>query len=59
MEDLFVLFESCARLYRLQKIKTMGDVFLATAGLLEPVDAALSAAVSCALMISERAVSTF
>ena len=53
--DLFVTFESCARRHGLEKIKTMGDAFLATAGLLEPVDDALHAAVSCALAISEEA----
>ena len=53
--NLFVIFESCARRHGLEKIKTMGDAFLATAGLLEPVDDALHAAVSCALAISEEA----
>ena len=53
--NLFVTFESCARRHGLEKIKTMGDAFLATAGLLEPVDDALHAAVSCALAISEEA----
>jgi class 3 adenylate cyclase len=53
--NLFVTFESCARRHGLEKIKTMGDAFLATAGLLEPVDDALYAAVSCALAISDEA----
>jgi adenylate cyclase len=52
--DLFVVFESCARRHGLEKIKTMGDAFLATAGLLQPLDDALHAAVSCALAISEE-----
>jgi len=51
--DLFVTFEECARLHGLEKIKTIGDAFLATAGLLEPVADPLRAAVSCALGISE------
>src|SRR6476661_10635454 len=36
-ESLFSTFESCARRHGLAKIKTLGDAFLATAGLLEPV----------------------
>ena len=53
--DLFVAFENCVRLHGLEKIKTIGDAFLATAGVLEPVDDALRAAVSCALAISDEA----
>ncbi|MGH9627470.1 MAG: adenylate/guanylate cyclase domain-containing protein, partial [Bryobacteraceae bacterium] len=53
--DLFVVFERCARRHGLEKIKTIGDAFLATAGLLAPVDDPLGAAVSCALAISEEA----
>jgi adenylate cyclase len=53
LASLFVTFESCARQHGLEKIKTMGDAFLATAGLLKPVDDALHATVSCALAISE------
>ena len=52
---LFVSFEECARLHGLEKIKTIGDAFLATAGLLAPVADPLRAAVSCALAISEAA----
>jgi class 3 adenylate cyclase len=53
--DLFVAFEECARLHGLEKIKTIGDAFLATAGLLEPVADPLRAAVNCALAISDAA----
>src|SRR5262245_48513302 len=53
--DLFVAFEECARLHGLEKIKTIGDSFLATAGLLEPVGDPLRAAVRCAISISEAA----
>jgi adenylate cyclase len=53
--DLFVAFEECARLHGLEKIKTIGDSFLATAGLLEPVADPLRAAVRCAIAISEAA----
>ena len=55
LESLFSTFESCARRHGLEKIKTMGDAFLATAGLLEPVGDPLCTAVSCALPISEEA----
>ena len=53
--DLFVAFEECVRSHGLEKIKTIGDAFLATAGLLQPVADPLRAAVSCALAISEVA----
>lgn len=55
LRDLFATFENCARRYGLEKIKTMGDAFLATAGLLQAVEDNLHAAVSCALAISEEA----
>jgi class 3 adenylate cyclase len=53
--DLFVLFEECARRNGLEKIKTVGDAFLATAGLLKPVPDPLQAAVNCALEIAASA----
>jgi len=53
--DLFVLFEQCASRNGLEKIKTVGDAFLATAGLLSPVADPLRAAVSCALEIAAAA----
>ena len=53
--DLFVAFEECVRLHGLEKIKTIGDSFLVTAGLLQPVADPLRAAVSCALAISKAA----
>jgi CheY-like chemotaxis protein len=49
--DLFIMFEECARRNGLEKIKTIGDAFLATAGLLNPVADPLRAAVNCALEI--------
>ena len=52
LSDLFVLFEECASRYGLEKIKTVGDAFLATAGLLNPVLNPLAAAVNCALEIA-------
>jgi class 3 adenylate cyclase len=35
--DIFVVFEACASRNGLEKIKTIDDAFLATAGLLRPV----------------------
>ena len=55
LSELFVLFEECAKRHKLEKIKTLGDAFLATAGLLEPVEDPLRAAVDCALEIAEAA----
>jgi len=49
--DVFVLFEESASRNGLEKIKTIGDAFLATAGLLRPVPNPLGAAVNCALQI--------
>jgi len=53
--DLFVLFEETANRNGLEKIKTVGDAFLATAGLLKPVEDPLRAAVTCALEIAAAA----
>ena len=50
--DLFVLFEKCAKQNGLEKIKTVGDAFLATAGLLQAVPDPLRSAVNCALEIA-------
>jgi len=55
LAGLFVAFEECARSHGLEKIKSIGDAFLATAGLLEPMADPLRAAVSCALAISAAA----
>ncbi len=50
--ELFILFEECARRNGLEKIKTIGDAFLATGGLLQPVDDPLRAAVNCGIEIA-------
>jgi adenylate cyclase len=50
--DLFILFEECAKRNGMEKIKTIGDAFLATAGLLEPSSDPFRAAVNCALEIT-------
>jgi len=52
LSDLFVMFEECASRNGLEKIKTIGDAFLATAGLLKPVSDPLRAAVNCGLEIA-------
>jgi CheY-like chemotaxis protein len=52
--DLFVLFEECASRCGLEKIKSIGDAFLATAGLLTPMDDPLRAGVNCGLEIASR-----
>jgi adenylate cyclase len=52
LSDLFVMFEETASRNGLEKIKTIGDAFLATAGLLSPVADPLRAAVACALEIA-------
>jgi CheY-like chemotaxis protein len=54
LSDLFVLFEECASRNGLEKIKTIGDAFLATAGLLKPVEDPLRVAVHCALEIAAK-----
>jgi adenylate cyclase len=51
--ELFIFFEECAKRNGLEKIKTIGDAFLATAGLLEPSADPLRAAVNCGLEITE------
>ena len=55
LSDLFLLFESCANRRGLEKIKTVGDAFLATGGLLKPLADPLGAAVACALEIMAAA----
>ena len=55
LDGLFVAFEECAHRHGLEKTKTIGDAFLATAGLLQPVDDPLRAAVTCGLAFSEAA----
>jgi len=54
LSDLFVMFEECANRNGLEKLKTVGDAFLATAGLLRSVENPLRAAVICGLEIAAR-----
>jgi len=56
--ELFILFEECAKRNGLEKIKTLGDAFLATAGLLRRAEDPLRAAVNCALEIIAAAPGT-
>ncbi len=51
LDALFVVFEQLAAAHGLEKIKTIGDAFMAAAGLLKPVDDPLAAAVRCGLQL--------
>jgi adenylate cyclase len=50
-------FEEIAERHRLEKIKTIGDAFMATAGLLVSVENPLRAAIDCGLEMAEAASS--
>ncbi len=49
LQSLVEVFEDLAVRHELEKIKTVGDAFMATAGLLEPVENAVLACVKCGL----------
>jgi adenylate cyclase len=49
LDALFVLFEQAAAKHGLEKLKTVGDAFMAAAGLLHPIDDPFSCAVRCGL----------
>src|SRR6516162_4506531 len=49
LESLVDRFEEIAQRHGLEKIKTVGDAFMATANLLSPLDEPVHAAVACAL----------
>jgi adenylate cyclase len=54
LETLVDRFEEIAHGHGLEKIKTIGDAFMATANLLSPLDEPVHAAVACALdMVAE------
>lgn len=55
LQELVEVFEELALTYRVQKIKTIGDAFMGTAGLLEPVDNPVLACVQCGLKMVEIA----
>jgi class 3 adenylate cyclase len=56
LQGLVESFEEIAHNYGLEKIKTIGDAFMASAGLLRQVDAPLQAGLECALAMCEAAV---
>ncbi|MBI3244804.1 MAG: response regulator [Chloroflexi bacterium] len=49
LQNLVGIFEEIAERYQLEKIKTLGDAFMATAGLLEPVENPVLNCVKCGL----------
>lgn len=58
LQNLFVKFEEIIRDHQLEKIKTIGDEFMATAGLLTPNDNPLLSAVKCGLDMAAAAKET-
>ncbi|MGI8724675.1 MAG: adenylate/guanylate cyclase domain-containing protein [Methyloceanibacter sp.] len=56
LDALFVIFERIAAKHGLEKIKTIGDGFMAAAGLLNKVDDPLGAAVRCGLEMSSTLI---
>jgi class 3 adenylate cyclase len=53
LEELVERFEALARKHGLEKIKTVGDAFMATAGLLSPHDEPVRSAIACGLEMVE------
>ena len=49
LDALFVIFERITAEHRLEKIKTIGDGFMAAAGLLQKIDDPIDAAMRCGL----------
>ncbi len=52
LDALFVLFEQVAEAHGLEKIKTVGDAFMAAAGLLKDTNDSLAALVRCGLELA-------
>jgi adenylate cyclase len=52
LDALFVLFEQVTEAHGLEKIKTVGDAFMAAAGLLKDTDDSLAALVRCGLELA-------
>jgi adenylate cyclase len=52
LDALFVLFEQVTEAHGLEKIKTVGDAFMAAAGLLKGTNDSLAASVRCGLELS-------
>ena len=55
MQSLIEAFERLVDKFGMEKIKTIGDAFMATSGLLRPVEAPLLTAVRCGLEMSKTA----
>jgi adenylate cyclase len=53
LQILFGAFEKAVANHKMEKIKTIGDAFMATAGLLAPVDNPIETAVDCAFSMLE------
>ena len=56
LDALFVIFEQVAAKHGLEKIKTVGDAFMAAAGLLNVVEDPVGAAVRCGLEMSSTMI---
>ena len=56
LDALFVIFERIAATHGLEKIKTIGDGFMAVAGLLQTVDDPLGRAVRCGLEMASTTI---
>jgi class 3 adenylate cyclase len=55
LQGLVDVFEDIVHNHQMEKIKTIGDAFMATAGLLRPLDAPLLTAVKCGLDMAAAA----
>jgi len=58
LQNLFVKLEEITRFHQMEKIKTIGDEFMATAGLLVPNDNPLLSAIKCGLDMTTAAKET-
>jgi adenylate cyclase len=56
LDALFVIFEQVAARHGLEKIKTVGDAFMAAAGLLNVVEDPIGSAVRCGLEMSSTMI---
>jgi adenylate cyclase len=54
LDAVFVVFEQVASAHGLEKIKTIGDAFMAASNLLKPVEDGLAAAIRCGLEMTSR-----
>ena len=55
LQELFEAYEELCARWRMYKIKTIGDAFMSTAGLIEPLDNPAANAVSCGIEMVETA----